>query len=141
MSQLRCLAGRRTGHAHRGVKKPAMRILVDENIPLMTVEQLRRLGHDVADIRGTTEEGKSDEFLWSKARQEKRLLITTDRGFANYRDRDHYGILIVSLRRPNRHRINKRVIDAIEHFSGKQWPGLLVVARDRAMSTWRQTSK
>jgi len=118
-----------------------MRVLVDENIPLMTVEQLRRLGHDVVDIRETTEEGMSDEFLWNKAQQEKWLLITTDRGFANYRDRDHFGILIVSLRRPNRHRINKRVIDAIKHFPANQWPGLLVVTRDRAMSTWRRTSK
>ncbi len=37
--------------------------------------------------------------------------------------------------------INKRVVDAIEHFSAKQWPGLLVVMHDRAMSTWRQASK
>lgn len=37
-----------------------MRVLVDENIPLMTVEQLCRLGHDVVDIRGTTEEGMSE---------------------------------------------------------------------------------
>lgn len=118
-----------------------MRVLVDENIPLTTVEQLRRLGHDVADIRGTPEEGMSDEFLWSKAQQENRLLITTDRGFALYRDKDHCGILIVSLRRPNRHRINRRVVDAIKLFSAARWPGLLVVMRDRAMSTWHQTSK
>jgi len=118
-----------------------MRILVDENIPVMTVQQLRRLGHDVVDIRGTTEEGMSDEFLWSKAQQEKRLLITTDRGFARCRDIEHYGLLVVSLRRPNRHRINKRVADATKLFPATQWPGLLVVMRDKTMSTWRQTSK
>jgi len=118
-----------------------MRILVDENIPLVTVEQLRRLGHDVLDIRGTADQGISDELLWNKAYQEKRLLLTTDRGFAHYRDRKHYGILIVSLRRPNRHKINKRVLDATKLFSVEQWPSLLVVMRDRTMSTWRQTSK
>jgi len=118
-----------------------MQILVDENIPLMTVEQLRRLGNEVLDVRGTSEEGLSDELLWNEARKRKQLLITTDRGFAHYRDREHYGILIVSLRRPNRHKINKRVLDAIKLFSAKQWPGLLVIMRDRAMSTWRQTSK
>jgi hypothetical protein len=31
-----------------------MRVLVDENIPRMTVEGLRALGHDVKDIRGTS---------------------------------------------------------------------------------------
>ena len=30
-----------------------MDILVDENIPLISVDQLRRMGHDVLDIRGT----------------------------------------------------------------------------------------
>ncbi|MEK7408859.1 MAG: DUF5615 family PIN-like protein [Acidobacteriota bacterium] len=30
-----------------------MKILVDENMPRMTVERLRELGHDVKDIRGT----------------------------------------------------------------------------------------
>jgi len=118
-----------------------MRILVDENIPLVTVEQLRRLGHDVLDIRGTADQGISDELLWNKAYQKKRLLLTTDRGFAHYRDREHYGILIVSLRKPNRHKINKRVLDAMRLFSSKQWPGLLVVMRDRTMSTWRRSDK
>lgn len=118
-----------------------MDILVDENIPLMSVEQLREMGHDVVDVRGTEEQGMSDEFLWNKASQEKRLFITTDRGFSHYRDREHYGILIVSLRRPNRDRINKRVIEAIRQFSDDRWPGLLVVMRDKTMSTWRSGKK
>ena len=78
-----------------------------------------------------------NEFLWNKACQEKRLLITTDRGFAHYRDKEHYGILIVSLRKPNSRKINERVIQAMGQFSAGQWRGLLVVMRDEVMSTWR----
>ena len=115
-----------------------MNILVDENIPLASVEQLRKMGHDVFDIRGTDDEGISDELLWNRACREKRLLITTDRGFAYYRDREHYGILIVSLRRPNSDKINKRIIEAMGLFSPEQWPGLLVVMRDEVASTWRK---
>jgi predicted nuclease of predicted toxin-antitoxin system len=118
-----------------------MDILVDENTPLMSVERLRKMGHNVLDVRGTAEQGISDELLWKKASHEKRLFITTDRGFSHYRDREHYGILIVSLRKPNRDRINKRVIEAIRQFSPKQWPGLLVVMRDRTKSTWRSGKK
>ena len=33
-----------------------MKILVDENIPAITVEALQELGHDVLDIRGTPKE-------------------------------------------------------------------------------------
>ena len=115
-----------------------MDILVDENIPLASVEQLQKMGHNVLDIRGTPDEGISDELFWNKACQEKRLLITTDRGFAHYRSKEHHGILIVSLRRPNRLKINERVIEAMKLFSPEKWSGLLVVMRDKAMSTWRR---
>ncbi len=118
-----------------------MDILVDENIPLASVEQLQQMGHNVLDIRGTSDEGISDKLLWNKACQEKRLLITTDRGFAHYRDMKHYGLLIVALRRPNRLKINERIIKAIKTFTLEQWPGLLVVMHDKVMSTWRRSKE
>jgi len=114
-----------------------MDILVDENIPLASVEQLQQMGHNALDIRGTPDEGISDELLWNKAYQEKRLLITTDKGFAHYRSKEHHGILIVSLRRPDRLKINEHVIEAMKLFSPEKWSGLLVVMRDKTMSTWR----
>ena len=63
-----------------------MKVLVDENIPLVTVDELRSKGFDVTDIRGSAEQGITDEVLWQKAQQEKRLFITTDKGFSVYRD-------------------------------------------------------
>jgi predicted nuclease of predicted toxin-antitoxin system len=56
-----------------------MKILVDENIPRMTVTVLRRLGHEVKDIRGSAEQGLTDLALWEVALNEGRLLITTDK--------------------------------------------------------------
>lgn len=44
-----------------------MKIFVDENIPAMTVRELRNAGHDVVDIRGTENEGMTDEKVWEKA--------------------------------------------------------------------------
>jgi len=79
-----------------------MKILVDENIPRMTVNRLRELGHDVRDIRGSSDQGMADAALWDIAVREGRLLITTDKGFTEYRTTNHNGILIVRLRRPNR---------------------------------------
>ena len=114
-----------------------MKVLVDENIPLMSVLELRQIGYDVLDIRGTSDEGASDEYLLNRACEESRILITTDRDFASFRDREHYGILIIALRKPNRNKINKRVIEAMKRFSADKWPGLLVVMRDEVMSTWR----
>jgi uncharacterized protein with PIN domain len=62
-----------------------MKILVDEHIPLMTVQALRLLSHDVRDIRGTPDQGMQDDALWMMAQREGRLLITTDKGFTQYR--------------------------------------------------------
>lgn len=114
-----------------------MKILVDENIPRMSVEGLRELGHDVRDIRGTPMQGMPDEELWTLASTEQRLLITTDKGFTEYRDLPHHGILIVRLRQPNRHKIHQCVMHAVRHFQPSEWAGLRVVVRDTTMSTSR----
>src|ERR1700750_2669085 len=115
-----------------------MKIAVDEHIPLMTVRALRDSGHDVRDLRGTTDEGMQDEELWEMAQREERLLITTDKGFTHYRTTHHYGILVVRLRQPNRHRIHRRIMQAMSQFTEAEWLGLLVVMRDVAQSVWRR---
>ncbi len=114
-----------------------MRVLVDENIPRMTVERLRELGHDVRDVRGTWEQGSADSRIWSLVTSEERLLITTDKGFTEYRGASHCGILIVRLRQPNRLKIHDSIMRAVERFDESQWPGLLVVMRDTTISTSR----
>lgn len=114
-----------------------MKIFVDEHIPLMTVQALRMLGHDVRGIRGTPDQGMQDDALWEMAQQEERLLMTTDKGFTQYRAVPHHGVLIIRLRRPNRRKIHQRIMQALRQFSDRDWPGLLVVMRDVAQSTWR----
>ena len=114
-----------------------MKICVDENIPLNAVAELRTLGHDVLDIRGTVNQGISDDVLWQMIQQDKRLLITTDKGFVQYRDEPHTGILIVRLRQPNAQKIHERVMQAIAQFSEDEWDGLVVVMRDVVQSVWR----
>ena len=58
-----------------------MKVLVDENIPLVTVDELRSKGFDVTDIHGSAEQGITDEVLWQKAQQEKRLSLQLIRDF------------------------------------------------------------
>ena len=114
-----------------------MKIFVDENIPLITVRELRSKGFDVIDIRGSEEMGISDELLWKRVQEEKSLLITTDKGFSVYRDEPHYGILIIRLKQPTRLKIHQRVMQAIMRYPKNEWPGLMVVMRDLVKSTWK----
>ena len=112
-----------------------MRVLVDENIPRMTVAALIALGHDVKDIRGTSIQGAADSDLWALAMAERRALVTTDKGFTEHRSKPHYGILVVRLRQPNRLKIHHSVMHVVERFAETEWPNLLVVVRDATMST------
>jgi predicted nuclease of predicted toxin-antitoxin system len=114
-----------------------MRILVDENIPKVTAQELRTNGHDVLDIRGTDRQGMFDEELWCLAQTEQRTLVTTDKGFSEHRDEQHHGILIVRLRQPNEQRIHARIMAAFRQFTERDWPDLLVVMRDTVQSVHR----
>lgn len=114
-----------------------MRILVDENIPKITVHELRAMGHDVLDIRGTERQGIFDDVLWPFVQGEQRMLVTTDKGFSEHRDEHHCGVLVVRLRQPNEQRIHARIMAAFAQFTEPDWPGLLVVMRDAVQSVSR----
>jgi predicted nuclease of predicted toxin-antitoxin system len=114
-----------------------MKICVDENIPRVTVTALSDLGHDVLDIRGTPSQGIADDTLWNLVQAHGRLLITTDKGFTQYRAVSHHGLLIVRLHQPNEQKIHDRVLQAIDKFPAEDWPGLMVVMRDTVQSISR----
>ena len=116
-----------------------MKIMVDENIPNLTVRELRAQGHDVKDIRGSDQQGSFDDELWSLAQQERRLFITTDKGFTEHRQEAHAGVVIVRLRQPNEEQIHRRVMAALRQFRTEEWPGLMVVMRDAVQSLHRAT--
>ncbi len=113
-----------------------MKVLVDENIPLMTVKELQSKGYDVRDIRGTPKQGITDVELWQIAQQEKRLLITTDKGFSSQRNEAHHGILIIRLKQPSRLKIHHRVMQAINKYPADEWQRLMVIMRDVVQSKW-----
>jgi predicted nuclease of predicted toxin-antitoxin system len=114
-----------------------MRILVDENIPNLTVDKPRAMGHDVLDIRGSERQGMFDDELWRLAQSEQRTVVTTDKGFSEHRNEQNYGILVVRLRQPNEQRIHTRIMAAFRQFTEREWTGLLVVMRDGVQSVYR----
>ena len=118
-----------------------MKILVDENIPRMTVLALRAADHDVLDLRGTPEEGCPDQAVWDRAQSEGRVLITTDRGFGLHRLEHHSGVLIVRLARPIRQGLHERILLALSRFTESEWPALTVVVRDTLMTVSRGTPR
>ncbi len=112
-------------------------IFIDENIPLITKKYLIHQGHDVWDIRGSALEGIPDDRIWDIVIKEKRLLITTDKGFAKYRNSAHYGILIIRLKRPKLNSIHMRIVETLEEFDRDDWQNKLVTVRDTVRSIWK----
>jgi len=111
-----------------------MKIAVDENIPHSVVNEFHRRNWDVLDIRGTPDEGMQDDRLWQRVQAEKRLFVTTDKGFAKYRDTSHLGLIIVALRHPNSQKIFNSVFQEVEQFD--EWENRMVVMRDTVQSVW-----
>ncbi|MEP6671591.1 MAG: DUF5615 family PIN-like protein [Chthoniobacter sp.] len=114
-----------------------MKVLVDENVPKITVRELQARGHDVIDIRGTERWGMFDDELWSFAQAGQRMFVTTDKGFVEHRAEKHHGILVIRLRQPSEQRIHSRIMTAFDEFTESDWPGLLVVMRDAVQSAYR----
>ncbi|MBI5374425.1 MAG: DUF5615 family PIN-like protein [Candidatus Schekmanbacteria bacterium] len=46
-------------------------MFADENIPALTVKELRSASHDVMDIRGTENQGMTDDEIWKILQKEK----------------------------------------------------------------------
>ena len=79
-----------------------------------------------------------DKPVWVLTQNERRLLISTDKGFARYREEEHCGILIIRLRKPSLQKIHHRVLAALTEFREEKWTGLLVTMRDAAKGVWRK---
>jgi predicted nuclease of predicted toxin-antitoxin system len=80
------------------------------------------------------DQGLEDPDLWSTAQADGRVLISTDRGFTEFRAVSHFGILIVRLRQPNRRKIDQAVMRGLERVEEGEWSDLLVVVRDTTIS-------
>jgi predicted nuclease of predicted toxin-antitoxin system len=58
-----------------------MRLFIDQDVYKITIEFLRRQGHDIVCAKEVGLSGAADEELLIWARRNKRILITRDKGF------------------------------------------------------------
>ncbi|RKX83402.1 MAG: hypothetical protein DRP58_08810 [Spirochaetes bacterium] len=100
-----------------------MKFFLDENFPKKVTSLLEQLGHTVFDIRGTVQEGISDLEIFSLAKKEKAIFLTSDKDFyhtIHLTEKPHYGIIVIALRQPNSGAIIEKIIwvlNNLEKFS------------------------
>ena len=63
----------------------AVRVKIDEDLPIQMVELFAQYGYEAGTVVEQGWQGLSDEQLWPRVQQERRLLVTSDKGFADLR--------------------------------------------------------
>jgi predicted nuclease of predicted toxin-antitoxin system len=108
-----------------------MRILADENFPGLSVEELRRLGHDVLWAR-TDMPGISDSAMLTMAQDERRLLVTLDKDFGELTFRMKqpamYGVILFRMKMTDPRIASVKMANIIE--SRSDWVGHFSVVED-----------
>ena len=75
-----------------------MRVKVDEDLPTAAVHMLRDLGHEAVGVVEQGMGGAKDQSLWLTVQEEKRFLVTADKGFGDirhYPPGSHAGVLLL----------------------------------------------
>ena len=95
-----------------------MNFFLDENFPKIATQLLAQRGHRVFDLRGTELEGCDDHQIFECAQAKEAVFLSTDRDFFHtipLIHPEHFGIIIVALKQPNR----KSIIERLEWFLGQ----------------------
>ncbi len=75
-----------------------MRFFLDENFPKQAASVLKAKGHEVFDIRGTSQEGAPDASIFKLAQEKSAVFLTTDKDFFHtvpLQFPEHCGIIVV----------------------------------------------
>jgi len=99
------------------------RLYANDNFPLLVVEELRKLGHDVLTIQetGKANQAESDEEILASAYAEDRIVLTLNRLHfirLHNKDTNHKGIIACTFD-PNFDALARRI-----HLALKTHPDL-----------------
>ncbi|GJQ57764.1 MAG: hypothetical protein D8M57_00800 [Candidatus Scalindua sp. AMX11] len=118
-----------------------MRFFLDENFPKTVAKLLIENGHDVFDIRGTSNEGADDGDIFQIAQKEKAIFLTTDKDYFHtipHLFESHCGVIVITLRKPNRKNISDKLMWALNHVDLLNFTGKIILLRDSTYVTFER---
>lgn len=106
-----------------------MQIKLDENMPPVVADLLRREGHDVRTVYDQGLRSCSDPEVIAACQAENRVLLSLDLDFSNilvYPPEDYAGLIVLRLRRPGPAAVLALVRRLLTHLatqtvSGRLW--------------------
>jgi predicted nuclease of predicted toxin-antitoxin system len=99
-----------------------MKFFLDENFPRTALPLLQRDGHSAVHTLDIFPPGTPDSDLFAHAQQEGSVFITTDRDFFHtvpLAFAHHHGAVVITLRRPNRAELLRRLSEALAALGGR----------------------
>ena len=112
------------------------RFKVDEDLPRQIADLLIAHGHDAATVVGQGWQGMSDEILWPCVQNERRWLMTADKGFADLRQYppgNHAGVILLRSQEESRRAYLELAAIALERLKLDELAGALVVVTYRGV--------
>ena len=113
-----------------------MIFLLDENFPKPAIRILADRGHSGIDIRGTDQEGASDDSLFRLAQKRGAVFLTTDKDFFHtvpVTFSKHKGSIVIALAQPNRAAILAKLDLALRYIEGHGIANRSLLLTDRKM--------
>ena len=121
-----------------------VRLKVDEDLPAEIAELLSSYGHDALTVAAQGWMGMPDAILWPWVQDERRWLITADKGFANlrrYSPGSHAGVILLRAHEESRRTYLSLAGIALERLSLDELTGAIVVVTDRGIRVRRTQLK
>lgn len=113
-----------------------MRFLADMGISLRTVRWLREQGHDVVHLHELGLQRLPDEEILTKAREDKRILLTMDLDFSYLLALSKGvapSIILFRLLDERAEMVNARLFQVLQHCSDELEAGAIVSVSERSI--------
>lgn len=112
------------------------RVKVDEDLPRQIVDLMIAHGHDAATVVEQGWQGAPDHVLWFRVQDERRWLITADKGFADLRQYpagSHAGVILLRAEEESRRAYLELAAIALDRLKLEEIAGALVVVTQRGV--------
>jgi predicted nuclease of predicted toxin-antitoxin system len=117
---------------------------VDEDLPRQIADLLIARGHDTMTVVEQGWRGTPDDLLWSRIQNERRWLITADKGFADLRRHppgSHCGVILLRSQEESRRAYLELAVIALDRLDLDELTGAAVVVTGRGVRIRRAPRK
>ena len=120
------------------------RVKIDEDLPRQIADLVADQGYDAATVVGQGWQGASDDELWPRVQDERRWLITADKGFADLRlhpPGSHAGVILLRAPEESRRAYLELAAIALDRLNLDDLAGAVVVVTYRGVRIRRAPLK